>query len=101
VEDLATACRDAQALADLLEYAAGLLRGRPADPEGPPLDAVPGSVQVLAVLARRERAVDDAERAWEGLAASVRDGLQPPGELLEKAGVRRAPPLHAGCWTAS
>jgi hypothetical protein len=86
LENLAAACREAHSLADLLDYAAALLRGRPPDPDGPPLDLCPGSARILAVLARQDRALDDAERAWEGLAPSVREGLPPPGELLEEAG---------------
>jgi hypothetical protein len=74
LEDLAAACREAHALADLLEYAAGVLRGRALDPEGPSLDAVPGSARLLALLPRRSRNLDAAERAWEGLAASPREG---------------------------
>jgi hypothetical protein len=86
LEALAAACREAHTLADLLDYAASLLRGRPPEPDGPPLDLCPGSVRILAALARRDRAMDDAERAWEALAPAVRDGLPPPGELLQEAG---------------
>ncbi len=83
---LAEAVHEAHALADLLEYAAGLLRGRAADPEGPPLDLCPGGGRILALLARRDRSLAEAERAWDGLAPSVREGLTPPGEFLEEAG---------------
>jgi hypothetical protein len=86
LDALAAAVRDAHAIAALLEYAAGVLRsGRPADLDGPPLDQIPGGARVLAVLARRDRALVEAERVWEGLASSVREGLQAPGELLEEA----------------
>ncbi len=78
LDNLAGAVCEAHALADLLEYAAGLLRGRPADPEGPPLDLCPGGGRVLAVLARRDRFLAEAERAWDGLAPSVREGLPAP-----------------------
>jgi hypothetical protein len=83
---LADAVREAHALAELLEYAAGLLRGRAADPDGPPLDLCPGGGRVLAVLARRDRSLAEAERAWDGLTPSVREGLPPPGEFLEESG---------------
>jgi hypothetical protein len=86
VEDLAAACREAHAVAELLEYAAGLLRGRHPDPEGPSLDALPGGARVLAVLARRDRAFDAAERTWDGLDPRAREGVPAPGELLEDAG---------------
>jgi hypothetical protein len=55
-------------------------------PDGPPLDFVPGGARVLAVLGRLDRAMADAERVWDGLDPSLREGLQPPGELLEEAG---------------
>jgi hypothetical protein len=86
LDALAGAVREAHALAELLEHAAALLRGRPSSPETPPLDECPGAARVLAVLARRDRALAEAERVWEGLASSVQEGLQPPGELLEEAG---------------
>lgn len=82
---LADAVREAHALAELLEYAAALLRDRPADLDGPPLDLCPGGARVLAVLGRRDRALDAAERVWANLHPTVREGLQPPGELLEAA----------------
>jgi hypothetical protein len=56
LDDLASACREVHALADLLEYAVGILRGRPRDPDGPPLEAGPGCARILAALARRDRA---------------------------------------------
>jgi serine/threonine protein kinase len=60
---------------DVLDYAASLLRGRPPNPEGPPLDLCPGAARILAILARRDRALDDGERAWEVLATATREGL--------------------------
>jgi hypothetical protein len=85
LDALAGAVRDAHALADLLEYAAGVLRGRAPDLDGPPLDLCPGSGRILAVLGRRDRALAEAERAWDALLPSIREELQPPGELLELA----------------
>jgi hypothetical protein len=41
---------------------------------------------VLAVLGCLGRALADAERVWDGLDPYLREGLQPPGELLEEAG---------------
>jgi hypothetical protein len=46
----------------------------------------PGGACVLAVLGRLDRALADAERVWDGLEPFLREGLQPPGELLEEAG---------------
>jgi hypothetical protein len=70
----------------LPEYAAGVLRWRRVDLEEPPLDVVPAGAPIMAALARRDRALDAAERAWEGLPAGARDALRPPGELLEEVG---------------
>jgi hypothetical protein len=68
LDALVAAVRDAHALAALLEEAASVLRsGRPADLGGPPLDQLPADARVLAVLARRDRALAEAERVWEGL----------------------------------
>ncbi len=85
LETLAATVRDADALAELLEYAAAQIRGRPTDPDGPPLDICPCGARVLVVLGRLDRALADAERVWDGLEPFLREGLQPPGELLEAA----------------
>jgi hypothetical protein len=85
LEDLASVCAEARAAADLLEYAAGLLRGRPADPEVPPLDVVPGGGRIKVLLACRDRALDAAERVWNTLPPDVQERLQPPAALLETA----------------
>jgi hypothetical protein len=86
LDALAAAVHEARSLAEILEYAAGLLRGRPPDPDDTPLDQCPGGARVLAVLARRDRALADAERAWDALDPSLRPELPAPGELLEEAG---------------
>jgi hypothetical protein len=82
---LATATRDALALAEILECAAGLLRGRPPDPDGPPLEICPGSAPVLSVLARRDWALAGAKRAWDRLGPAVRARLPAPRDLPEEA----------------
>jgi hypothetical protein len=86
LDALAASIRDAHALAEMLEYAAALLRGKTPDTDGPPLDFVPGGARVLAVLGRLDRALAGAERVWGRLDPFLREGLEPPGELLEEAG---------------
>jgi hypothetical protein len=85
LEDLAAVCTEARALAELLEYAARLLRGGKADPEGPPLDAVPPGSRIVALLARWDRSLDAASRVWDSLPAAVREGLLPPADMLKAA----------------
>jgi hypothetical protein len=46
---------------------------------------VPRGTRLLAVLARRDQALAEAERAWDRLEPDVREGLTAPGDLLEEA----------------
>jgi hypothetical protein len=50
------------------------------------------------VLARRDRALADAERVWDGLDPFLHEGLQPPGELLEETGCVQDPPLFTAAF---
>jgi hypothetical protein len=76
LDALAGAVRDAHALAELLEYAAALLRGKPPAPDGPLLDLVPGG-RVLAGLGRRDWAQADAEPARRGFSHRGNCGKRP------------------------
>jgi hypothetical protein len=84
LEDLAAACREARALADVLEYAAGLLRGRRPDLGEFPPDLFAAAGRLRQALARLDRARDAARDAWDALAPGDRDGLPSPDELLEE-----------------
>ncbi len=87
----------------LLGYAAAVLRGRPPDPNGPPLDVCPGGARLLALLGRLERALADAERVWDGLEPGKEKRRPawtrppPPGSRDRSRGVRR----RATPWTPS
>jgi hypothetical protein len=84
LEELATACREARDLADVFEYAAGLLRGRPPDPGESPSDLFAVAGRLRQALARLDRARDAARAAWEVLTPEDREGLPSPDELLEE-----------------
>jgi hypothetical protein len=64
LEELAAACREACALADVLDYAAGLLRGRPSDPEESPADLFATAGRLRQALGRLDRARWAARDAW-------------------------------------
>jgi hypothetical protein len=80
LEELASACREARDLADVLEYAAGLLRGRRPDSGEFAPDLFAAAGRLRQALDRLDRARD----AWDWLAPGDRDGLPSPDELLEE-----------------
>jgi hypothetical protein len=82
LDELGAAVRECGALAALLTYFAGQLRGEAADPEGPPLEAFPTPARVRKALARRDQAMDRAGREWERLPGESRGATPPPGELV-------------------
>jgi hypothetical protein len=86
LEELAAACREARDLADALEYAAALLRGRPPDPDGPLFDLAAAAGLLRRAMARLDDTRDAARDAWESLPAGEREELPPPEELLDQAG---------------
>jgi hypothetical protein len=73
----------AEAMADWLDYIAGLLRGRSPDAEGPPLELYPSLWQVRRALERRSSALDAARDAWETLPAEAQEGHPSPLDVLE------------------
>jgi hypothetical protein len=84
LEELAAACREACALADVLDYAAGLLRGRSSDPEESPADLFAAAGRLRQSLLRLDRARWAARDAWDAMPAADREGLPSPDELLEE-----------------
>jgi hypothetical protein len=83
VHELGVTVRQALALAEVLDYFAGLLRGRDRDPEGPPVEAYPPPSEIRLALDRRWQALRAAELAWELLPPDLRECWPRPGELLE------------------
>jgi hypothetical protein len=81
LEELSAALAGARALADLLDYFAGQLRGEPPDPEGPPLEACPTPGQVRRALERRDRAASEVEKQWQRLPGERRDLMPLPDEV--------------------
>jgi hypothetical protein len=84
LEELATACREACALAEVLDYAASPLRGRSPDPEESPADLFAAAGRLRQALARLDRARWAARDAWDALAPGDQEGLPSPDELLEE-----------------
>ena len=84
LEGLAEAVREAHALADVLDHFARQLRGARPDPEGLPPEGCPVPSWVRRALERRDRALDEAWRVWEGLPGEAREGLPSPDDLLEE-----------------
>jgi hypothetical protein len=83
LDELGLAVRRVLALAEMLDHFAGLLRGRPTDPEGPPLEAYPSFSEIRHALDRRQKALEAAEREWERLPLELRECSPRPGELLQ------------------
>ena len=81
LERLAGAVGEAQALADVLDHFAGLLRGSWPDPDGPPLELFPSASQIRRVLERRVEALGQAGDEWRRLPDEAREHLAPPDEL--------------------
>lgn len=71
-----------QALAGLLDYFAGQLRGERPDLDGPPLTAFLAPSLVRQALARLDSARLRAEGEWGRLGGEDRKGACPPDELL-------------------
>jgi hypothetical protein len=87
LEQLASACRDCRALADLLDHFAADLRGTWVGPDGPPLESYPTAAQVRRALERRDRALSAAGDVYQALAYEIREGLPAPEDLVaERAG---------------
>ena len=83
LDELGVAVRQGLALAEALDYFAGLFRGKEPDPEGPPLEAFPTPGEIRRALERRQRALEAAEQEWERLRLELRECWPRPGELLE------------------
>jgi hypothetical protein len=83
LRDLSEGVAQAEGLARLLDHFAGLLRGGPPDPEGPPLELYPSVGQVRRALQRRAGALDAARDAWGALPAEVQDGRPSPEDALD------------------
>ena len=81
LEGLADATRDARALADVMAFFAGQLRGAPADLDGPPLTDLPTRSAVLAALRRIDQARSRLEREWQRLSEDEREALPSPDAL--------------------
>jgi hypothetical protein len=75
----------AEAMANLLDYFAGLLRGRPRETEGPPLELYPSMRELRRALERRSSALDAVRNAWETLAGEAQEGRPSPNDVLEAA----------------
>lgn len=84
--ELGAALGHAQALAGVLEYFAGQLRGGRADLDGPPLTACPSASAVLSALRRIDEARSHAEREWDRLPDGAREALPSPEALDDGAG---------------
>jgi hypothetical protein len=80
--ELEVACLECQALAEVLTYFAGQLRGGWADPDGPPLETYPTVSRVRRALEGRDRALDAASDAYLALAWEAREGLPAPEDLM-------------------
>jgi hypothetical protein len=74
--------QEAQALAEVLDYFAGVLRGGRPDPDGPPLEALPSSWRVKRVLERRAETEDEVEEEWGRLPGEARAAAPSPDDLL-------------------
>jgi hypothetical protein len=82
LERLAELNAEARALAEVLDYFAGLLRGARPDPDGPPLEALPSAYRVRRLLDRRFEAAGQVEDEWDRLPADVRETAPAPEDLL-------------------
>jgi hypothetical protein len=82
LERLAEINAEALALADVFDHFAGVLRGSRADPDGPPLEALPSSWRVKRVLERRAETEDEVEEEWSRLPGEVRAATPSPDDLL-------------------
>src|SRR5436309_138256 len=85
IRELSEGFAQAGALADLLDYFAGQLRGRPPDLQGPPLELYPSAGQVRRALQRRDVALDAARDEWEARPAETQEGQPSPEDVLEGA----------------
>jgi hypothetical protein len=85
LRDLSESFAQAEALASLLDYFVGLLRGGSPDPEGPPLEFYPSTGQVRRALQRRAVALGTAWDEWEALPAEAQERIPSPEDALEEA----------------
>src|SRR4051794_13834259 len=85
LRELSASLAQAEALASLLDYFAGQLRGRRPDPEGPPLELYPAAWQVHRVLQQRDAALDAALDEWDELPTEAQEGRPSPEDVLEGA----------------
>jgi hypothetical protein len=85
LERLARINADALALAEVLDYFAGVLRGARLGPDGPPLEALPSFYRLRRLLERRAEAAEDIEAEWGWLPAEAREALPAPDDLLAGA----------------
>jgi hypothetical protein len=73
---------EARELADVLDYFAGILRGRRPDPDGPALEALPSAWRVRRLLERRAEAAEQVEAEWRRLPTEAQEQAASPDELL-------------------
>src|SRR5215469_13257947 len=83
LRDLAESLDQAEELANSLAYFAGLLRGFPPDPEGPPLEMYPSLGQVRRALQGRTATVEAAWDEWWALPADAQERQPSPQEAVE------------------
>ena len=96
LRELSESFAQAEALASLLDYFVGLLRGSSPDPEGPPLELYPSVGQVRRSLLLRAKAVEAVLEEWEALPGEAQDGLPAPEVAAEwVAGAGGRGPLWA------
>ena len=81
MERLAEAVRDAEAVAEVLDYFADILRGRRPDPDGPALEQFPSAGQVRRAFDRRTDCLAAAEEAWHRLSHDEKEHLTPEDSL--------------------
>jgi hypothetical protein len=87
LDELSDAVGNACALAELLDYFAGQLRGEHPDLAGPPLEASPTPSQIRRALERRDQALSEVEKHWQRLPGELRDLVPLPEEVLAGEGL--------------
>ena len=84
LQTLALALREGRAMAEVMVFFAGQLRGDPPDLDGPPVTALPLPSAVLSALRNIDRARSDVDREWERLSDEAREALPSPDSLVEE-----------------